>query len=85
VEEFVEAAFRHVDLDWHDYVVIDKDLFRPAEVDLLVADISKAERELGWTPTVNFDQLVAMMVDSDLKSQAKLTESGVRSTSSKAA
>ena len=65
-EQFVEAAFSHVNLDWHDYVVIDPKFYRPAEVDLLVADPSKAKRELGWEPAVRFEELVAMMVDADL-------------------
>jgi GDPmannose 4,6-dehydratase len=76
VEEFVDAAFRHVDLDWHDYVVIDQNLFRPAEVDLLVADVTKAKRELNWSPTVDFDRLVAMMVDADLKSLVSSQQAG---------
>ncbi len=66
VEKFVEAAFRHVDLDWHDYVVVDPKFYRPAEVDLLVADPTKAREQLGWGPSVDFDGLVAMMVDADL-------------------
>ncbi|MDA1051902.1 MAG: GDP-mannose 4,6-dehydratase [Planctomycetota bacterium] len=66
VEEFVAAAFDHVDLDWHDYVVIDPKFYRPAEVDLLVADSAKAKRELGWEPKVSFRELVAMMVEADL-------------------
>ena len=66
VEEFVEAAFSHVDLDWHDYVVIDPRFYRPAEVDLLVADPSKAKRDLSWQTSVEFRELVAMMVDADL-------------------
>lgn len=67
VEQFVERAFSHVGLNWQDYVTIDSDLFRPAEVDLLIADPSKAKRLLGWEPTVNLDELVAMMVDADLE------------------
>jgi GDPmannose 4,6-dehydratase len=66
VEQFVQAAFSHVDLDWRDYVVIDPKFYRPAEVDLLVADPSKAKHELGWQPKVGFHELVAMMVDADL-------------------
>ncbi len=66
VEQFVAAAFSHVGLDWRDYVVIDPRFYRPAEVDLLVADPAKAHRQLGWQPTVQFDELVAMMVDADL-------------------
>lgn len=67
VEEFLELAFGHVDLDWHDYVVQDPRFMRPAEVDLLVGDPSKAGRNLGWEPTVSFKELVQMMVDADLK------------------
>lgn len=66
VEQFVAAAFAHVDLDWHDYVVIDPKFYRPAEVDLLVADPSKAREQLGWQPQVAFEDLVTMMVDADL-------------------
>ena len=67
VERLVEVAFAHVDLDWHDYVTLDERFVRPAEVDLLIGDRSKAEAKLGWTPTVGFEQLVQMMVDSDLE------------------
>jgi GDPmannose 4,6-dehydratase len=66
VGELVEAAFGHVGLDWRKHVVTDPKYIRPAEVDLLQADPSKAQRELGWTPTVGFHELVAMMVDADL-------------------
>ncbi|HET6879805.1 MAG TPA: GDP-mannose 4,6-dehydratase [Pirellulales bacterium] len=66
VEEFVAAAFEHVGLDWHDHVVIDPKFHRPAEVDLLLSDPSKAQRLLGWQPKVGFKQLVTMMVDADL-------------------
>jgi len=66
VEQFVEAAFSHVGLDWHDYVVIDPKFYRPAEVDLLVADPTKAREQLGWQPRVAFEELVTMMVDADL-------------------
>ncbi|MCA9955021.1 MAG: GDP-mannose 4,6-dehydratase [Ardenticatenaceae bacterium] len=67
VEEFLEVAFGHVNLDWHDYVVQDERFMRPAEVDLLVGDPGKAGRILGWEPTVSFEQLVQMMVDADIK------------------
>ena len=67
VEQFLEAAFGHVDLDWHDYVVQDPRFMRPAEVDLLVGDPGKAGRELGWEPLVSFPKLVKMMVDADIK------------------
>jgi GDPmannose 4,6-dehydratase len=66
VGELVEAAFGHVGLDWRKHVVTDPKYIRPAEVDLLQADPSKAQRELGWTPTMGFNELVAMMVDADL-------------------
>ncbi|QDU95761.1 GDP-mannose 4,6-dehydratase [Lignipirellula cremea] len=66
VEEFVDAAFSHVNLDWQDYVVIDPQFYRPAEVDLLIADPSKASETLGWSPEVDFAGLVSMMVDADL-------------------
>ncbi len=66
VREFCQAAFETVGLDYRDYVVQDEKFFRPAEVDLLVADPTKAREQLGWTPTVPFAQLVQMMVDADL-------------------
>jgi GDPmannose 4,6-dehydratase len=65
VEEFLEEAFRYADLDWRDYVKIDPRYFRPAEVDLLIGDYSKAKEKLGWEPTVRFQELVRMMVDGD--------------------
>jgi GDPmannose 4,6-dehydratase len=67
VRELVEAAFGHVGLDWQKYVKTDPRYVRPAEVDLLQADASKARRELGWSPRVTFPELVAMMVDADLE------------------
>jgi len=67
IREFVELAFKRVGLDYQDYVVTDKELIRPAEVEHLVGDASKAKRELGWEPTVSFKELVKMMVDEDLK------------------
>ena len=66
VREFIEKAFGYLDLDWQKYVEIDPRYFRPAEVDLLVGDASKARRELGWEPKVTFDQLVKLMIDHDL-------------------
>jgi GDPmannose 4,6-dehydratase len=66
VREFAEVAFAHVGRDWRDHVVIDPRYFRPAEVDDLRADASKARRVLDWQPEVNFRQLVAMMVDADI-------------------
>jgi GDPmannose 4,6-dehydratase len=66
VRELAELAFGHVGLDYRKYVVSDPRFHRPAEVDLLLADPAKARRELGWTPKVSFQELVAMMVDADL-------------------
>ena len=67
VRELVDAAFSHVGLTWQDYVVTDPKFVRPAEVDLLLADPSKARKDLGWTPKVAFRDLIAMMVDADLE------------------
>jgi GDPmannose 4,6-dehydratase len=67
VRELVETAFAHVNLDWQKYVREDPSLKRPAEVDSLIGDASKAREKLGWTPRVSFQQLVAMMVEADLK------------------
>jgi GDPmannose 4,6-dehydratase len=66
VEEFVQIAFDHVGLDWRKHVVVDPEFYRPAEVDLLLADPSRAHQVLGWRPEVSFEQLVTMMVDGDL-------------------
>ena len=66
VREFCEIAFSHVDLDYKDYVVMDEKFYRPAEVDLLISDPSKARQQLKWEPAVSFNELVTMMVDSDL-------------------
>ncbi len=66
VEQFLNVAFEHLDLDWREYVVQDERYMRPAEVDLLVGDPSKAGRILGWEPRVSFAELVKMMVDADL-------------------
>ncbi|HYR11880.1 MAG TPA: GDP-mannose 4,6-dehydratase [Longimicrobium sp.] len=67
VQKLVETAFAAVDLDWRPYVKQDPRFMRPAEVDLLVGDPSRAKTELGWEPEVDFDQLVRMMVDADLE------------------
>jgi len=67
VREFCEIAFAHVGLDYNDHVVIDSKFVRPAEVELLLGDPSKAKRELGWEPTVSFQGLVEMMVDADME------------------
>lgn len=67
VERLVDAAFTHVGLDWHDYVVQDARFMRPAEVDLLIGDSSRAKAVLGWEPAVGFDELIRMMVDADIE------------------
>jgi GDPmannose 4,6-dehydratase len=79
VQECVEIAFDHVGLDWREYVILDPKFVRPAEVDLLLGDAAKARRQLGWAPVVNFEQLVKMMVDSDL-AVARGDRSGERRT-----
>jgi GDPmannose 4,6-dehydratase len=66
VKEFVRIAFDHAGLDWKKYVVVDKKLFRPAEVHHLLGNATKARKMLGWKPKVSFEELVRMMVDSDL-------------------
>lgn len=71
VREFCEAAFGYVGLDYRDYVIQDPRFYRPAEVDLLVADPSNARRELNWIPKFSFIELVQLMVDADLKLVAK--------------
>jgi GDPmannose 4,6-dehydratase len=67
VEDFVRAAFGHVDLDFKDHVVTDPRFVRPAEVDLLLGDASRAKKKLDWEPSVDFPGLVKMMVDADLE------------------
>jgi GDPmannose 4,6-dehydratase len=72
VEEFVQTAFERAELNWESYVKIDPAFIRPAEVEILLADPTKARREMNWQTKVSFQELVAMMVDADLK---KLSES----------
>ena len=67
VREFLEEAFNCVKLDYKKYVKIDKRYFRPAEVDLLIGDASKAQKKLGWKPKTHFKELVKIMVDADIK------------------
>ena len=67
VREFLQLAFNYVNLDWEEYVEFDKRYLRPAEVDLLIGDSTKARTQLGWTPSVTFEQLVALMVEADLQ------------------
>ncbi|GBD27140.1 GDP-mannose 4,6-dehydratase [bacterium HR30] len=70
VEDFARLAFAHVGLNWRNFVRVDPALFRPAEVDRLIGDATKARRELGWQPTVRFPELVALMVEADLEAVA---------------
>ena len=67
VREFIESAFDYVGLDWKKYAKIDKQFYRPAEVHLLIGDYSKAKKKLGWKPKVKFEELVKMLVDTDLQ------------------
>ncbi len=67
IGDFCRAAFAHVDLDWEEFVVVDKAFFRPAEVNILLGDSSKAKEKMGWEPEVSFEQMVQMMVDRDLE------------------
>ena len=73
VREFCEVAFSHVDLDYKEFVVVDERFYRPAEVDLLISDPSKARTQLRWEPEVTFKELVTMMVDSDMARHQKMS------------
>jgi GDPmannose 4,6-dehydratase len=74
VRDLVETAFGYVGLPAEPYVVVDPKLFRPAEVDVLVGDASKAKSKLGWTPTLSFDEMICMMVEADLKRLSQVSE-----------
>ncbi|MEM6868980.1 MAG: GDP-mannose 4,6-dehydratase [Cyanobacteria bacterium P01_C01_bin.121] len=67
IREFLDIAFNYVNLDWHDYVAFDERYLRPAEVDLLIGDPTKAKQALGWEPELDFQGLVKLMVDADLE------------------
>ena len=71
VEDFAKKAFKHVGLNYKDYVVVDQKLIRPAEVDTLLADYTKAKTILKWEPKISFDDLVGEMVESDLEYVSK--------------
>ncbi len=77
VQEFAELAFAVAGLDWREYVVVDPALYRPAEVDLLVGDASRARTDLGWEPTVGFPELVRLMVEADLELVADEVARGI--------
>jgi GDPmannose 4,6-dehydratase len=72
IRDFLDRAFERVGLNWQDYVEFDPRYLRPSEVDLLIGDAGKARQQLGWAPKVEFDELVQMMVDSDLKAEGQL-------------
>jgi GDPmannose 4,6-dehydratase len=80
VRDLVEIAFSYLDLDWRDYVVENPALLRPAEVEQLCADSSKARDDLGWRPEVGFEELIHMMVDADVQalSSSQTTGDGSR-------
>ncbi|NEO72745.1 GDP-mannose 4,6-dehydratase, partial [Moorena sp. SIO3H5] len=67
VKEFLEIAFKYVNLDWNNYVEFDERYLRPAEVDILIGDPTKAKQKLDWEPSVTFEELVALMVEADLQ------------------
>jgi GDPmannose 4,6-dehydratase len=77
VKEFVEEAFACLDLDWRQYVVVDACFFRPAEVDVLMGDASKARARLGWKPRTSFKDLVRLMIESDMV-EAEIIRAGIR-------
>ncbi|MBW4492309.1 MAG: GDP-mannose 4,6-dehydratase [Oscillatoria princeps RMCB-10] len=76
VREFLDVAFKYVNLDWQDYVEFDPRYLRPAEVDLLIGDSTKAREKLGWQPSVTFEELVALMVKADLEALGLESPSG---------
>jgi GDPmannose 4,6-dehydratase len=80
IREFLDLAFGYVNLDWKKYVEIDPRYYRPAEVDLLIGDYSKAKRQLGWEPKTKFADLVKLMVDADVKLLKDHREGRVRVT-----
>jgi GDPmannose 4,6-dehydratase len=76
VRQFCQESFGYLGLDWEQYVMVDPKLYRPAEVDLLVGDYGKAKRVLGWEPSVNFQELVRIMVDADMASLQQQVANG---------
>jgi GDPmannose 4,6-dehydratase len=82
VREFTEKVFKKLDLDYKEYVVIDQKYFRPAEVDFLLGDATKARKKLGWEPKVSFDQLIDMMIEADMelaRREKTLVDAGFKS------
>jgi GDPmannose 4,6-dehydratase len=80
VREFLEVAFDHVGLDWKKHVEIDPRYYRPAEVDLLIGDCSKARKKLGWEPKTKFVELTKLMVDADIELLRRHREGEIRVT-----
>jgi GDPmannose 4,6-dehydratase len=76
IKEFLEVAFSYAGLNWQDYVEFDPRYLRPAEVELLIGDSTKARKQLGWEPSVNFQELVHLMVDADLQALGQPSPSG---------
>jgi len=76
VREFLDLAFGYVNLNWQDYVQFDERYLRPAEVELLIGDATKAKTKLGWQPSVSFAQLVQLMVEADLRALGLLPQNG---------
>ena len=76
VKEFLQIAFNYVNLNWQDYVEFDERYLRPAEVDLLIGDSTKAQQQLGWKPSVTFEQLVSLMVEADLEALGLTSPNG---------
>ncbi|NJL37915.1 MAG: GDP-mannose 4,6-dehydratase [Leptolyngbyaceae cyanobacterium SM1_4_3] len=81
VHEFLDIAFQYVNLDWQNYIEFDERYLRPAEVDLLIGDPTKAKQKLGWEPSVTFEQLVKLMVEADLKALGLSSNNGSASHS----
>ena len=77
IREFLDIAFNHLNLDWHDFVEFDPRYLRPAEVELLIGDSTKARQQLGWEPSVTFEQLVHLMVDADIEALKKAQQLGI--------
>ena len=78
IRELCQVAFSHVDLHWEDYVEVDPKFYRPAEVELLLGDYSKAKTMLNWVPETSFEGLVHLMVNSDMESQKKVMNEGTQ-------
>ncbi len=76
VREFLELAFGYVNLNWQDHVEFDPRYLRPAEVDLLIGDPTKAQQKLGWKPSVTFEELVSLMVEADLQALGLTSPNG---------